>query len=74
LLSILNRQYLAVYSPLKDADNTVVGMLFIGQPEVSILATASYLINLTFIGSVILLIVAIIPAYFVARHIARQLD
>ncbi len=73
-LSILNRQYLAVYAPLKDADNVVIGMLFIGQPEIAILQTASYLISLTFVVAVVLLALAVIPAYLLARHIAKQLE
>jgi hypothetical protein len=73
-LNILNRPYLAVYSPLKDADNSVVGMLFIGQPQVALLKTAARSIELTFLVSVILLVAAIIPAYFVAKYLARQLD
>lgn len=73
-LSILNRQYLAVYAPLKNSDNAVVGMLFVGQPQISILQTSNYLIGLTFIVSVILLALAVIPAYLLARQIAHQLE
>lgn len=73
-LDILNRRYLAVYAPLKDVDNTVVGMLFIGQPEVDILQTSTYLISLTFVVSVVLLALAILPAYLLARHISHQLE
>ena len=73
-LDVLNRQYLAVYAPLKNADQAVIGMLFIGQPEITTLQTTSYLIRLTFIVSVILLAVAIIPAYMIARHITKQLE
>ena len=73
-LSILNRPYLAVYSPLRDADNSVVGMLFIGQPQISLLKTAARSIELTFIVSAILLVLSVLPAYLVARYLARQLD
>lgn len=73
-LSILNRQYLAVYAPLKDADNSTVGMLFVGEPEVTILQTTSQLIRITFIVSVGLLAFSIIPAYLIARHITKQLE
>jgi methyl-accepting chemotaxis protein len=73
-LTILNRQYLAVYAPLKDSDGATVGMLFIGQPEISILQTATYLISLTFIVSVALLALAIVPAYLLARQISKQLE
>ncbi len=73
-LDILNRQYLAVYAPLRDADKAVIGMLFIGQPQIATLQTTSYLVRLTFIVSVILLAVAILPAYMIARHITKQLE
>lgn len=73
-LNILNRPYLAVYSPLRDADNSVVGMLFIGQPQISLLKTAAHSIELTFLLSAALLVLSVIPAYFVARYLARQLD
>jgi len=73
-LTVLNRPYLAVYTPLKDADNTVVGMLFIGQPQISLLKTAAHSIEMTFLVSVILLVLAVIPAYLLARYLARQLD
>ncbi|HXH27157.1 MAG TPA: cache domain-containing protein [Candidatus Acidoferrum sp.] len=73
-LSIQNRQYLAVYAPLKDIDNTVVGMLFIGQPQATILQAAGKSIELTFLVTALLLVIAIIPAYLISRYLARQLD
>jgi len=73
-LDVLNRPYLAVYAPLKDADNVVVGMLFIGQPQTSVLITAGRSIELTFIVTALLILLSIIPSYLIARHIARQLD
>jgi len=73
-LSILNRDYLAVYAPLKDADNTVVGMIFIGEPEVAVLKTTTYLISLTFIVAATLLVASIVPAYIIAKYITLQLE
>jgi hypothetical protein len=73
-LNVLNRQYLAVYAPLKDADNAIIGMLFIGTPEYQILQTTASLVNLTFIVAAALLIVSIIPAYLIASHITKQLE
>ena len=73
-LDILNRPFLAVYSPLRDADDAVVGMLFIGQPQSDILKTAGRSIELTFIAAAILLLASIIPAYFTAKHLSRQLE
>jgi hypothetical protein len=73
-LNILNRSFLAVYAPLKDADNTVVGMLFVGEPQTTILKTAGHSIELTFIVAVVLILLAIIPAFYISRYLARELE
>jgi len=73
-VSILNRHFLAVYAPLKDVDNTVVGMLFIGAPQTSILQTAGHSVELTFVVTAVLLLLAIIPAYLISRYLAKQLE
>lgn len=72
--SILNRPYLTVFSPLKDVNNNVIGMLFIGIPQTSILQTAGHAVELTFFVTAILLILTIFPAYFISKRIAKQLD
>ena len=72
-LSILNQQYLAVYVPLTDASSNVVGMLFAGQPSTTVLQTSANSVQLTFIITAILLGLSIIPAYYVSKHIAKQL-
>jgi methyl-accepting chemotaxis protein len=73
-VSILNQQSLAVFSPLKDTNNNVIGMLFIGIPQTSVLQTAGHAVEMTFLVTAILLILTIIPAYLISKHIARQLD
>ncbi len=73
-LTILNRSYLAVYAPLKDADQTTVGMLFVGQPQIALLQTAARSIELTFLSAVALLIFMIAPVFWIARRIAGQLE
>jgi len=73
-VNVLNRPFLAVYQPLKDVDNTTVGMLFIGQPKSSILKTAGHSIELTFMVTAVLLLFTIAPAYLVAKYIHNQLD
>ncbi|MDB5183132.1 MAG: hypothetical protein JWO47_916 [Candidatus Saccharibacteria bacterium] len=73
-LGILNRQYLAVYTPLKDVNNTVVGMLFIGQPQSAVLKTAGHSIELTFLLAAGLLLLSIVPAYFTSKYLSYQLD
>jgi hypothetical protein len=73
-IDVLNRSYLAVYAPLKDVDNNVVGMIFIGKSQAEVLQTANHSIEMTFIVTAVLLVLSIWPSYAVARHIARQLQ
>jgi Double sensory domain of two-component sensor kinase len=72
--SVQNKHYLTVYAPLKDLDNAVIGMLFIGQPQSTILQTAGRSVQLTFVVTAMLLVLSIIPAYLISRYLARQLD
>jgi methyl-accepting chemotaxis protein len=72
-ISLLNTSYFSVFHPLKDADNSVVGMLLAGRPAASIFAAASQSIELTFLITVLLIILSIFPSYFVARYITNQL-
>lgn len=73
-VSIYNLHYLADYIPLRDINNNIVGMLFIGVPQDSIIQTAGHSVELTFIVTAILLLLAIAPAYFIAKFIADQLN
>ncbi len=72
--SILNRQYLTVFSPLRDVNGNIVGMLFIGKPQSSILQTAGRAIELTFLVTAALLVLMIGPAYLISKRISKQLD
>jgi hypothetical protein len=72
-ISLLNTSYFAVYHPLKDADNAVVGMLLAGRPSGSIFATAGKSIELTFLITVLLIVLSILPSYTIARYITNQL-
>jgi len=73
-VTVLNRPFLGVYEPLRDADNAIVGMLFIGEPKTAILKTAGHSIELTFIITAILTLLTIVPAYLVAKYIHSQLE
>ena len=73
-LRILNQPYMAVYAPLKDANNRSIGMLFIGQQRVNLLKTIAESIELTFIVAIALILALIFPAYLIAHRMARQLD
>ncbi len=72
-LNVLNVDYLTAILPIKDIDNNVIGMLFVGREQVSLLQAAGKSIEITFLAAVILLIAAILPAYLVSRYISSQL-
>jgi methyl-accepting chemotaxis protein len=72
-VDFLSSQYMASYLPLKDSDNTVIGMLFVGTPEVALLQTASRSIEITFIETVVLLVLSVVPSYLISRSISKQL-
>lgn len=71
---ILSRQYLASYMPVRDINTKILGMLFVGRPEVLILDSALRSIQATFVIASLLLLFSILPSYFISRYIARQLN
>jgi hypothetical protein len=73
-LNILNVSYFAAYLPLKDIDSVPVGMLSAGKPQIGVLAAAGRSIELTFIVTVILLILSVFPALLIAKYLAKQLE
>jgi len=72
--NVLNTPYFVSYMPLKDMDGATVGMLFVGRPQVTVLAAAAKSIELTFLTTAILIVVAVGPAYVISRFMANQLS
>ena len=72
-VSILNTSYFAVFHPLKDINNDVLGMLTAGRPAESIYQTAGKSIELTFLITIGLIALSVIPSYFIARYLTNQL-
>lgn len=72
-INLLNRPYFASYLPLLDANNTPVGMLFVGKPQAGVLSTAGRSIELTFLVTAVLLILSIVPAYLISQYIVKQI-
>lgn len=72
-LQVLNRPFLAVYQPLKNINNEVVGMSFTGEPQVLILKDSGKSIELTFLIAAVLLLLSIGPSYLISRYISKQL-
>ena len=71
---ILNQPYYTAYAPLKTHDESVVGMLFVGKPQTTLTQAAQKSIELTFLGSIILIAVSLIPAYFFSRFLKEHLE
>ncbi|HSX57840.1 MAG TPA: cache domain-containing protein [Candidatus Saccharimonadales bacterium] len=72
-LTILNKPYLVVFSPIKNINNQIIGMSLAAQSQNAILKVAGNSIEAIFILSTILLLLSIVPAFFIARYISRQL-
>ena len=70
---VLNQPFYAAYSPLRDYSQQVVGMLFVGQPQLELKETAEKTFQTTFTGSVILMIFSILPAYFFSKYLTDHL-
>lgn len=73
LISFLNTSYFAVYHPLKDANNDVLGMLLAARTSSSIFTTAGKSIELTFLVTVILIGLSVLPSFYIAKYITDQL-
>jgi len=71
---ILDEPYYATFAPLKDYQDKITGMLFVGKPQRSLITTAERSIELTFMGTAILIAISIIPAYFLSKYIENNLS
>jgi len=72
-LSILNTSYFVADLPVKDVDNSIVGMLSVGRLQASLLSAAGHSIELTFLVTVILLVLSILPVLLISRYLTKQL-
>lgn len=71
---VLNQPFYTAYSPLKTAGDEIIGMLFVGKLQTELFATAERSIQLTFLGSIILMLLSIPPAYLVSKYIKENLQ
>ena len=71
---VLNLPFYTAYAPLKTNENEVLGMLFVGKLQNTLTDTAIKSITFTFLGSVILIILMLIPAYFFSRFLKEHLE
>jgi hypothetical protein len=66
--------YLSAISPLKDVDNVTQGMMSASRTETSVFNLAVKSIELTYLIAAAMIILSIIPSYFVSKQINRQLE
>jgi len=71
---VLNQQYYTAYSPLKTKDEEVIGMLSVGRTQASLFETTDRSVRLTFIGTIVLMIMSIPPNYFISKYIKENLE
>ncbi len=69
----LNRSFLSVYSPLLNVEGNPVGMIFVGRAQVEVLNLASKTLESIFLGTIILLLLSMIPAKIIANSISKQI-
>lgn len=71
---VLNLPFYTAYAPLKTNENEVLGMLFVGKLQNTLTDAARKSIDLIFLGSMILIILMLIPAYFFSRFLKEHLE
>jgi hypothetical protein len=71
-VEILNTPYFAYFLPLKDVNNKVVGMLSLEEPQSNVLQVAGQTIGLTFVATLLFLLLSLIPVYLASRYLSRQ--
>ncbi len=71
---ILNQPYYTVYSPIRTLEDKVIGMLFVGKLQTTLIATAKKSIELTFLGSILLMMLSVVPAYFLAKYMQEHAE
>ena len=71
---VLNQPYYTAYEPLKTYDGKTIGMLFAGKRQDILIDTAKRSVNMTFLGSIVLMVISLIPAYLFSRFLAKQVE
>lgn len=71
--AIFNQPYLTAYYPLRTYGDKTIGMLFVGKPQSELMTTVQRALSLTFRSSVVLMALSIVPSFFFARFLEKQL-
>ena len=70
--SILNSSYYVAYEPVKSYNDKVIGMLSVIEPESVLSDNIKNALNSTFLVSVVLIAASILPSFFLAKYIERN--
>ena len=74
VINIFNKEYLATYSPLRDSDDNIIGMIFVGEPSKVLIAVAQGSVQKTLKLVSLLIVLSLIPTYFMVKKMAiRQM-
>lgn len=72
-VSLLNRPYIASYSPLSNVSQESIGMVMVGKPASEVLSAARRSIEATFLLTTLLLVLSVIPSYIVSQYLVKQI-
>ncbi len=72
ITNILNQQFLGSYLPLEDVNKDIAGFLWVGTTYDTIVKAVGEAVQLTFVVSVILIALSLLPSYVIASFISRQ--
>ncbi len=69
---VVGRPFLAAFVPIKNSDGSITGMLSVSEPQMDVLNQATKTNQLTLLVSIIIMLIAILPAYILAKKISAQ--
>ncbi len=70
---ILGQPYLTIYEPIRDADGTVIGILYVGIPQATMIATVEQLMIQIAIAGVFATLIGALIMYAVLRRSIRPI-
>lgn len=71
---LVDRPYLVAYRSLADYNNKNIGSLLVGQSKYEIVNQMDYAVKLTFLVAIALMIISLLPMYFISRSISKSIS
>ncbi|MEK7595069.1 MAG: cache domain-containing protein [Patescibacteria group bacterium] len=72
-IKFLSVPYYASYQPIRDVDNNIIGMLFVGRRQLETFQAAGKSIEETFVMTAALMLLSLIPTYLISKYIVYQI-